>query len=366
MNISIGTKEFSEAVHIVSRFADKKSATLPALSAILIITGDDGIKLRATNLEIGIDLKLNGSITTNGVVAIPATVLQQIAGSLSPQGNILIEHIGDIVSIRSGTGKSSIKTIPYDDFPSIPFPENQKNRIVVSGVLLKNLLSSITPCASTSTVRPELSSIYLVIEGGVLTAVATDSFRLAEKKVPLTNKGTQGKFLIPAKNALDIAQALPDDDIILSFDEHQCAFISPDRMIVSRLTNAVYPDYRQIIPKESVVESIILRKDFETILKRTTIFSDSFQKVRISFDPKKNTTSLFARNTDIGESLETIPARVSGTALDLSFNHRYLAAVLALTSAESLSLTAAGIGRPILIKGIGDTSLLYLVSPMNQ
>ena len=137
-------------------------------------------------------------------------------------------------------------------------------------------------------------------------------------------------------------------------------------MLVSRLTNAVYPDYRQIIPKESIVEAILLKKDFETALKRTMIFSDAFQKIRISFDPKKNLFSFFAKNTDIGESSETLPARVSGSALDLSFNHRYLSAMLTLTSAESLSLTAAGIGRPLIIKGVGDTSLLYLVSPMNQ
>lgn len=204
------------------------------------------------------------------------------------------------------------------------------------------------------------------IEGGVLTAVATDSFRLAEKKVPLGSKGAQGKFLIPAKNALEIAQALTDTDIILSFDDHQCAFVSTAGMMVSRLTNATYPDYRQIIPKESVVEAIVLRKDFESALKRTAIFSDSFQKVKIGFDPKKNIFSLSARNADVGESAETLSAQVSGAALDLSFNHRYLSAALGLTPAESLSITAAGIGRPILIKGVSDASLLYLVSPMNQ
>ncbi|MCX6790527.1 MAG: DNA polymerase III subunit beta [Candidatus Kaiserbacteria bacterium] len=366
MNISIEKKEFSEAVHKVARFAERKSATLPALSSILLIAGDEGIKLRATNLETGIDLKLSGEIISDGVVAIPAVVLQQIASSFTQEGKITLEHTGDILFVTGGTGKSSIKTVPYDDFPSIPFPENPKNRIILPGILIKNLFTIVASCASNSTVRPELASIYIVIEGGILTAVATDSFRLAEKKVPLSNKGTQGKFLIPAKNALDIAQALPDGDIIMSFDEHQCAFVSEAGMLVSRLTNAVYPDYRQIIPKESIVEATVLRKDFENALKRTTIFSDVFQKVRISFDPKKNTFSLFARNTDIGESSETLSAHIEGSPLELSFNHRYLSSVLSLTSAESFSITAAGIGRPLIIKGVGDTSLLYLVSPMNQ
>ena len=366
MNISIEKKEFSEAVYKVGRFAERKSMTLPVLSSILIIAGDEGIKFRATNLETGIDLKVTGKIISDGVVAVSATILQQIASSLTQDGRITLEHSGDILFITSGTGKSSIKTVPYDDFPSIPFPEHAKNTIVISSVLLRNLFTSIASCASTSTVRPELSSIYLVLEGGVLTAVATDSFRLAEKKIPLSNKGGQGKFLIPAKNALDIAQALSDGDIIMSFDEHQCAFVNESGMLVSRLTNAVYPDYRQIIPKESIVEAIVLRKDFETAVKRTTIFSDSFQKIALHFDLKKNTLLLSAKNIDIGESVETISARISGSDLQISFNHRYLSAVLSLTNAESISLTASGIGRPLVIKGVQDTSLLYLVSPMNQ
>lgn len=366
MNISIEKKIFSEAVQTAARFAERKTTTLPSLSSILIIAREDGIKMRATNLETGIDLKVSGECKTEGVIAIPATILQQIANSLSGEGRVTIEQVGDIASLVTGNAKSSIKTVSYEDFPSIPFPENPKNRIIVSGVVLRNLFSILTPCASNSTVRPELASIYLSIEGGLLTAVATDSFRLAEKKVPITNKGIQGKILIPAKNALDIAQALPDEDLILSFDEHQCAFVSDKGMLVSRLTSAVYPDYRQIIPKESVVEAVVLRKDFESALKRTTIFSDSFQKVSVQFDPKKKSFLFSAKNTDIGESVETLAAQVSGSNLDLSFNHRYLSTILSLTQAESISLTAAGIGRPILMKGVGDASLLYLVSPMNK
>ncbi len=366
MKLSFEKKNFIEAVHIVSRFAEKRSATLPALSSILIIAGNDGIKMRATNLETGVDYKISGTSDGEGVVAIPSIILQQLAGSFSADGSVQLEQTGDTVVVIGGFGKSTIKTVPHEDFPSIPFPENAKDTLHISGAVLKSIFTTVASCASSSTVRPELASISLVVEGGTLTAVATDSFRLAEKKLSLSSHGVQGRFLIPAKNASDIAQALPDDEVSVSFDEHQCAFHTKNGIFVSRLTNATYPDYRQIIPKEFVAEAVILRKDFEYALKRMIIFADTFQKVKLTFGTKDKKLTLHAQNSDIGESSEVLSAQVTGEPLELSFNHRYLAAVLSLTTAESLSLCAAGPGRPLIIKGVGDASLIYLVSPMNQ
>lgn len=366
MNISIEKKNFIEAVYKTARFAEKKTTTLPVLASVLIVASEDGIKMRATNLETGIDTTVEGKCLTSGVVAIPANLLQQIASTVSGDGVITIEQTGDTLTLKSDSSKSSIKTNPYEDFPSIPLPEQTNNTITINGSVLKTLLTSIASCASLSTVRPELASLYLKVEGGLLTLVATDSFRLVEKKVPLSNKGVQGVFLIPAKNAAEIAQAISTEDVQIVFDEHQCAFITPNTTIVSRLTNATYPDYKQIIPKDVVVEAVVLKKDFETALKHTTIFADTFQKVTTVFEPKRNSLTVFAKNTDIGESSELVQAKVTGEQLTLSFNHRFISSFFSLTASDSISITATGIGRPILMRGVGDNSLLYLISPMNQ
>ncbi len=366
MNISFEKKSFIEAVYKVARFAERKAGTLPVLSSVLILADETTIKLRATNLEVSIDYLVPGVIRKEGVAAIPATTLQQIASSFTGEGVVFVEHISDQVSITSGSNKTVLKTIPYEDFPSLPLHTELKNTFSVSGTSIKTILSTIGACASNSTIRPELASIYMVIEGGLLTVVATDSFRLAEKKLPISNKGIQGTLLIPAKNALEIAQALPDTEIELGFDDHQVVFSGEWGSIVSRLTNAVYPDYQQIIPKDSVSEVVVLQKDFESALKRTAIFSDAFQKVSLTFDTKKNTLTLFAKNQDVGEASEVVSAKTNGEHLTLSFNHRFLSAVHNLTTAEHITLRAAGIGRPLVIRGVGDNSLLYLISPMNQ
>lgn len=197
-----------------------------------------------------------------------------------------------------------------------------------------------------------------------MKSVATDSFRLAEKKVSVGGSIQPFSMLIPAKNALDIAQTLPDEDITVAADEHQCSFVWSSGTMMTRLVSAQYPDYQQIIPKTFAAEATVLKKDFETALRRASVFSDAFQKVRLGFSPKQ--ISFASRNSDVGESAENIPAAASGESIELPFNHRYLGAPLSLIGAESITLSAAGIGRPLVVRGQGDASFLYLVMPMNQ
>lgn len=366
MILTLDKKEFSEGVQAVARFAERRSGTLPVLAGVAIIAGDDGIKLRATNLETGIDLKIEGTIKSDGVVALPASTLRDIASSLSGTGTLTLEHAGDTVVVSTGSGRSTLKTLPFEDFPTLPLPEAPGAKFTLPGALLRALVNSVVSYASVSTVRPELASVLIASEGSSLKAVATDSFRLAEKRISLSKSVEAFSMLIPAKNVVDIMQTIPDTDIEVSIDEHQCAFYWEKGVLTTRLVTANYPDYTQIIPKSFVSEASVLKKDFEAALRRTAIFSDTFQKVRLGFDAGAKSVTLSAQNTDVGDSSEAIPAAVSGDAVELSFNHRYLSAPISGITTESVTLSASGIGRAMVMRGSGDTSFLYLVMPMNQ
>ncbi|KND46876.1 MAG: DNA polymerase III, beta subunit [Parcubacteria bacterium C7867-004] len=366
MILTLEKKVFAETVQNVARFAERRSGTLPVLAGIAIIAGDDGIKFRATNLETGVDMKAEGTIKEPGVVALPASTLRDIAASLSGNGTLTLEHSGDTVSVSGGSGRSTLKTLPYEDFPTLPLPESGAVSFSLPGSVLRALVTSVMSYASTSSVRPELASVLISAEGGVLKAVATDSFRLAEKKISLKETIAPFTMLIPAKNAVDIMQALPDEDIRVSVDDHQCAFFWSRGVVTTRLVAANYPDYAQIIPKTFIAEATLLKKDFEAALKRTAIFSDAFQKVKLGFDPGQKRISLSAQNADVGDSDEAVMGAISGDGVELSFNHRYLSAPLPSITAESVTLAASGIGRAMVLRGTGDASFLYLVMPMNQ
>ncbi len=366
MILILEKKEFSDAVARVSRFSERRSATLPVLAGIAIVAGDDGIKLRATNLETGIDFKVSGTIQEAGVVALPSNTLREVTNAFSGTGTITFEHAGDIVTITSPSGKSTLKTLPYEDFPTLPFPDAPTITFSLPGTVLKSLILTVSSFASPSTVRPELGSVLLAAEGGTLKAVATDSFRLAEKKTTLSSTVPPFSILIPAKNAADIMQTLSDETIEVLIDEHQCAFSWNEGIVTTRLVTIPYPDYTQIIPKSFTAEATLLRKDVEAVLRRTSIFSDSFQKIRLGFSVADKKMDFSARNNDIGETQESIPASISGESVELSFNHRYLQAPLSLFTNEQMTLSSAGIGRPLVMKSVGDNSFLYLVMPMNQ
>ncbi len=366
MFITLEKKEFSSAVGIVSRFAERRAGTLPSLSGIALTVADRNITLQATNLETGIQLRIPGTIKKEGSVALPANVLREITNSFSSEGLLTLEQKEDVVIFSSGKARGTVKTLSYDDFPALPSPEDEKTKIILPGTLFKSLISTVASCASPSTVRPELASVFLSAENNTVKAVATDSFRLAEKKVPVEKGIIPFSVLIPAKNALDIVQTIPDSELTIVFGEHLASFSWNLGTVTTRLVALQYPDYTQIIPKTFSAEATILRKDFESALKRTAVFSDSFQKIRLGFDGKESSLVFSARNNDIGEASESIPARLTGGSLELSFNHRYIQAPLSLMHSESMTVSTAGIGRPLVLKGVGDTSFLYLVMPMNQ
>ena len=367
MFITIEKKEFILGIQKIIHFTQRNTQSLPVLSCIIIVAGDNGIKFRANNLEIAADLKIPGEINTFGVVAIPVGVLQQIITTLNTNGVITLEQTGDTVLITSDYIKSTIKTISQEDFPNIPIPQN-KEVVSINSKILIELINSTISCASTSNIRPELASIFFTFTQNSITTVATDAFRLVEKTTPTSLKIPQNlSFLVPAKNILEIVRILSQTTTItLHIDEHLLAIVWDENTVTTRLTGGTYPDYKQLIPKQTTKKAVVLKKDFDTLLKHISIFSDSFQKATLIFNSKDQTISLSSHNNDLGSSKGSIPAEISGGSIELSFNYHYLQTPLSLITTENISLHANNIGQPLIIRGVGDNTFLYLVMSMNQ
>jgi DNA polymerase-3 subunit beta len=201
-----------------------------------------------------------------------------------------------------------------------------------------------------------------------LFAVATDSFRLAEKTTPLRGGGTIPQLLLPARNAAELIRILEtgSGDIEIYYNENQLSTHVENIYYTSRLIDGTFPNYRQIVPKNFSTEAVVLKEDVASALKSLSVFADKFAHVSLSVEPSKKQITLTSRNPDVGEQVSMVRATVKGEGLSMSFNSRYLGDSLQSIVGESVRLSSNGPGKPMLIKDAADDSFFYLAMPMNR
>lgn len=364
MKVECSVQNLANAVSLASRVTGK-NLSLPVLSCLLIVAGEGKFKIRATNLDLGIEIEVPGKVSSDGVVAVPAGVFAGTVGSI--QGDtVTLEGDETTLSIKTRQGSATINLLPAQDFPILPYVKG-KAQVTLPAERLAEGIRSVFYAASQSSIKPELASVYVYKDGKSLVFVATDSFRLAERTLSVAT-GEFDPILIPARNIPDVLRFLETSggEIELRINESQCAFVADKLYMTSRLIDGSFPDYRQIIPKDKQTEAIVLKQDFIAALKRMAVFADKFNQVTLAVSPKSKTFVMKARNTEVGESEDSIPATLTGENLEISFNHRYLADCLSAVNADSISLSLAGPGRAMVIRGVPDQGFLYLIMPMNR
>lgn len=365
MKIISTQKDIQKVVRSAAKVV-QKNPQLAVLGTLLFEADASGVKVRATNLEIGAEYKLAAKVEQEGVVAIPATVLSSLIATLKGDINITLSVKEGVVEVTTKQGTTKIKTIPHEDFPSLPRVEDGIS-FSLSQKHISESFESVLFCASPSMIRPELASVYVRGDEYGLVSAATDSFRLAEKKVAISKGPAFDPILIPAKNIPDILTFIEGvEKVGVYLDEHHITFDTSRGFITSRLTSGNFPDYTQILPKDFTTHATVLSQDLIDALKKIAIFSDTFQKVSVHVDPKQKLFTLSAKNSDVGETVEDVAGALEGDEIAINFNHRYIHEVFSILTTDSTHLSFSGPNKPLLIEGIGDNSFLYIVMPMNR
>lgn len=368
LKITIIKEELSRALLVTEKIA-ARHLSLPVLQCMLFLVKDGVVTVRATNLEIGVETTLRAKVASSGVLAVPSALFSQIIQFAPSGADISLEESGGLLRVHTAGSTTTIKTLPPDEFPELPRIETTGGEHTTVRVTeLLEVLRAVSYSASHSSVKPELASVFLSLSGQTLTAAATDSFRLAEKKLPVKKPGTLGPILIPARQVGDIMRTAEflGDELEVIANEHQLSLTGTYGYVTTRLTAGAFPDYTQIIPKEFSATATLLKQDFALALRKAALFSDKFRQVTFSLDPGRKTLVCSSSQNDTGETWEEVRGAIEGEALTLSFNERYLTDCLSSIAAESITLSFSGPARPLVIRGIGDNSFLYLVMPMNK
>jgi DNA polymerase III subunit beta len=359
-----------EKLHIAVSKAEKvvsKNLNLPVLSCLLFETKGNNLIIRSTNLDLGLEISIPVKVEQEGKVAIPAQVLSSFLNNLSDDKNIVLETVENTLKIYSSSSEANIKTLSTDDFPTVPMIDEGKTCKISSKDLISGI-KSVIYSSSTSSVKPELSSVYIYSNGDEgLVFVATDSFRLAEKTIKTRKVIDLPGVLIPFKNASDILKIFDDvdEEIEINSTKNQISFNFNGLYLVSRVIDGNFPDYKQILPKERKTKVTVLKQDLINSLKISNIFSDNFNQMNIVVKNGKN-IQIKTKNLNIGENTNKIEADIEGEEIEPNFNYRYIVDCLGSIASDSIILSLNGINKPLVIQGSSDKTFTYLVMPMNR
>jgi DNA polymerase-3 subunit beta len=222
--------------------------------------------------------------------------------------------------------------------------------------------------SSVSNIKPEISSVFMYSTPDNLVFVSTDSFRLAEKKIKMRGLEESLRILLPLKNVTEILKIFGEFQglIKVRFNKNQISFSAENIYLTSRVIDGIFPDYRQIIPKDSSTEAVVLKQDLLNALKLSNIFSDKFNQVNLKILPKEKIFELSSANNDIGENKTNLDAVLNGENIELSFNYKYFLDCFVSINTDSVSIKFSGDDKPIVISPISDSSFTYLIMPMNK
>ncbi len=368
MKFEISFQKIKDIILMVERVANKHM-TLPVLSCVLIEVKKNMAVFKSTNLDVGIEVSVPVKSSGDGVVAVPGNIISSFVSQVYDQNQVVkIETTSGNLTISAGKSQGVIKTTSADDFPTIPKIIDGEEVSFPTNLFIKGL-KSVWYSSSVSSVKPELSSVYIYRDGDYMVFAATDSFRLAEKKIKIPTTAKIGDLLIPFKNIPDIIRVLETmgETVVVSMNKNLISFKADDIYLVSRVIDGVFPDYRQIIPKGYATEVVVLKQDLMNALKISNIFSDKFNQVHLTVDPKGKLFQIQTKNSDVGENVTNVDAALTGDKVEINFNYKYISDCFQSIDADSVSLQLSGMNRPMVVRPVsGDQTFMYLAMPMNR
>jgi len=365
MKLECGIEKLKNGILQVERITGK-NLTHPVLSSILLIAGGKYLKLRATNLSLGIEIEIPAKIEKEGIMAISGSTLASIFSNFIQNDTVYLESEEGNLLVKTKKSKIKLKGQAHDDFPTIPLVDGKTFEIeakkLVEGV------KSVYYSSSPSDIKPEISSVYMYTNDDNLVFVSTDSFRLAEKKIKVKGIEEVQGIMIPFKNVSEIIRIFSEvsDDVKVCFNKNQISFSANNIYLTSRVIDGIFPDYRQIIPKEFSVEVVVLKQDLLNALKLSNIFSDKFNQINLSVKQKEKIFELSSSNNDIGENKTYLDVVMKGEDVALSFNYKYFLDCFQSISADSILIKINQASKPMVVSGNSDNSFTYLIMPMNR
>ena len=333
MKFKINRDHFSNGLAQVLNVVGSKAA-MPILSNVLIEAEKDHISLTTTNLDLGIRCRIKAEVKESGTVTLPVKRLATIVREL-PNVDVSVDSSANHqVKITSGGSHFKIMGIGAEEFPKLPDSADDKSFTLEQGELT-TMLSNVAYAQSTDETRYILNGVYFNFKDGKLALVATDGRRLAlvSKELPVP-AASAGAIILPAKTVAEILRLLgKGDKLTIAFNERRAAFqietgkdssgLVDSIYLFSKVVEGNYPNYHQVIPKETHQRIALEREHFlQCVHRAALVTSEKSNSVKIKLTT--NLLEISASSPDFGESHESMAISYSGPELQVAFNPQFV------------------------------------------
>lgn len=373
----ISTQENLKKALLITSHGTGKNINLPILSNILIKAKKGAIELISTNLEIGIIYQLRGKVEEEGEFTVDSKIITEYINLLPEENILLTTDNNEALQIECLNYQTKIRGESAQEFPLIPNVD-QNNYYYCQTEDLRQALNSVIFAASINDNRVELAGVLFNFEDNELTLAATDSYRLAEKKLSIKAKDdfVKQRIIVPARTIQELLRILSgysnegleagiNEGVKIAVSDNQILFSVDSVELVSRLISGQYPDYKQIIPDKNQTMVKVKRSELLRAAKATAIFS----KVGINdinLELLSGKIIISASSGQTGESRVEVAADVSGSDNEIAMNYRYLVDGLNNLNGEEASIGINSSNTPCLLTSNTDTSYCYVVMPIKQ
>jgi DNA polymerase-3 subunit beta len=334
---------------------------------VLLRAEGDRLELTATDLDVTIASSVEAKVKKPGSSTVPVKRLFGIVRELANAEIDLEVDDKHVCSVRSGASFYKINGLSADEFPPVAkFKEEKK--VVLSQETVGGMMKKTSFAISTDESRYVLNGIFISLKDHKMTMVATDGRRLAlvDEEVDVSEK-SEGDFIVPAKAVNELNRLMQEKgELEIRYTENQAAFTLKDEkgsgiLIVSKLIEGNYPNYRQVIPSEVKERIPLVREEFLHALRRAEIMtSEKSNSVKLTFG--KNNLAITANSPDVGEARESIAVNYKGKEMAIAFNPKYLIDPLNALPNDEVFIELIDELSPGVLKINGP--FLYVVMPM--
>ena len=366
MHITFPKANLQKAINVLQKVSQNKtSSNLPG--AIYMTTKNGQVELQGNDFELGIRLTIDGDIKEPGTLVVGSRYFQELIRKLPGDTIELYKpEDGNSLTITSGSSEFNLVTLHPDDFSLVEQIHDQ-DHVNIDSFAMKELIDLTNYAAATDEDRPVFTGALLEIKENEVTMVATDTHRMAVKKITIDEPATTPmRAIIPTKTLSEVSRLLPTDNpamINIIWNRTQIVFNFESIYIISRLIEGTYPEYEKVIPSQFDSSAVIDRREFAGAVDRVSLLAKDISYNVIRYDWAESNVTLSTQNTEIGMAKEDVAVEFKGTPFTISFNGRYISDILRHSTGDNIHLFLKQNG-PVVIRQDNNPNYTYVVTPV--